>query len=201
MSDLYLVRHGPTHAKALIGWTDLPADLSDTASLARLAARLPPDAALVSSDLTRTRATADALAAALGGTGPRLADRPALREIHFGAWEGLPAADVAERWPELSRAYWDTPGTAAPPEGESWDGFSARAAAAIADLVHKAAGRPLVLVVHFGVILAALQLAAGLPARTAFKFRIDPLSLTHIIRHGPEPGPHDWSVACVNQAP
>lgn len=38
---LWWVRHGPTHAKTFIGWTDRPADLSDTAALARLAAFLP----------------------------------------------------------------------------------------------------------------------------------------------------------------
>jgi len=34
MTTLWLVRHGPTHAKAMIGWTDLPADLSDAGAIA-----------------------------------------------------------------------------------------------------------------------------------------------------------------------
>jgi broad specificity phosphatase PhoE len=41
MSRIWLVRHGPTHAKGMVGWTDLPADLSDGAALARLNAHLP----------------------------------------------------------------------------------------------------------------------------------------------------------------
>ena len=41
MSRLFLVRHGPTHAKTMVGWSDLPADLSDTAALARLSDHLP----------------------------------------------------------------------------------------------------------------------------------------------------------------
>ena len=28
MTRFWLVRHGPTHAKTMVGWTDLPADLS-----------------------------------------------------------------------------------------------------------------------------------------------------------------------------
>ncbi|MCX8953857.1 histidine phosphatase family protein, partial [Ruegeria sp. NA] len=36
MTRLHLVRHGPTHAKTMVGWSDLPADLSDTAALRRL---------------------------------------------------------------------------------------------------------------------------------------------------------------------
>ena len=31
-----LVRHGPTHARGLIGWSDVPADVSDRKALARL---------------------------------------------------------------------------------------------------------------------------------------------------------------------
>ena len=58
MTTLWLVRHGPTHAKAMIGWTDLPADLSDAGAIARLRAALP-DAPIVSSDLIRAVTTAD----------------------------------------------------------------------------------------------------------------------------------------------
>jgi alpha-ribazole phosphatase len=36
MTRFWLVRHGPTHAKAMVGWSDLPADLSDTAALSRV---------------------------------------------------------------------------------------------------------------------------------------------------------------------
>jgi hypothetical protein len=35
MTRFWLVRHGPTHAKAMIGWTDLAADLSDQSALRR----------------------------------------------------------------------------------------------------------------------------------------------------------------------
>ncbi len=59
---LFWVRHGPTHANGLVGWADLPADLSDTARIARLDAHLPRPAMLVSSDLSRAAATADTLA-------------------------------------------------------------------------------------------------------------------------------------------
>ena len=53
MSRFFWVRHGPTHAKTMVGWSDLPADLSDTARLARLSAHLPDGAPVVSSDLVR----------------------------------------------------------------------------------------------------------------------------------------------------
>jgi hypothetical protein len=73
MTRFWLVRHGPTHAKTMIGWTDLAADLSDTGALQRLAAHLPPGAPVISSDLSRAIATADAL----GPDRPRLPHDPA----------------------------------------------------------------------------------------------------------------------------
>ncbi|MFT7136552.1 MAG: alpha-ribazole phosphatase, partial [Akkermansiaceae bacterium] len=51
MTTWHWVRHGPTHEKTLVGWRDVPADLSDHAQIARLNAHLPRDAILVSSDL------------------------------------------------------------------------------------------------------------------------------------------------------
>jgi len=83
MSRFFWVRHGPTHARSMVGWSDIPADLSDTARLARLASHLPEGALVVSSDLIRARATADAIA----GPRLRLGDERDLREIHFGDWE------------------------------------------------------------------------------------------------------------------
>jgi alpha-ribazole phosphatase len=92
MSRLWLVRHGPTHAKSFVGWTDLPADLSDTAALARLEIALP-DVPVVSSTLDRAVKTADAIQ----GVRPRLPHDPRLRETHFGDWENLTWAQIQDR--------------------------------------------------------------------------------------------------------
>ena len=83
MSKLHLIRHGPTHAKTMVGWSDLPADLSDHAALARLRSALPNEAVMVSSDLIRASATADAVSSGQ----LRLPNQPELREINFGDWE------------------------------------------------------------------------------------------------------------------
>jgi broad specificity phosphatase PhoE len=192
MTRFHWVRHGPTHATGMIGWTDLPADLSDRAAVERLRAALPEGAPVVSSDLARARATAEAL----GAGRPRLPDMPGLREIHFGAWEGrgfdpIDAADEAQL-----RAFWDTPGSVAPPGGESWDALAARVGAAIAVLARDHAGGDIVVVAHLGPVLAALQIARGLAPRQALGQRIDPLSLTSLsLRDGV------WQVDAVNRRP
>ena len=171
MTRLWWVRHGPTHARAFAGWRDIPADLSDTAALARLNAHLPADAPVISSDLIRATATADTLSAHR----PRLPHDPDLREFHFGEWDGLGFAEVAERWPDLSRQYWEEPGHIAPPGGESWVTAAARVERAVARLP---ALSDIIIVAHFGVILTQFQRAAKLTPTEALAQQIDNLSVT-----------------------
>lgn len=179
MTRFWLVRHGPTHARGMVGWTDLPADLSDRAAIARLAAALPASARVISSDLTRAVATADAIQ----GHRPRLPHDPDLREIRFGVWEMREHAEITAESPELVRAFWTEPGDIRPPGGESWNDLSGRINRAL-DLLHQRQGGDIVVVAHFGAILAAVQRAAGISAQQALSHRIDNLSLTEIARDG-----------------
>ncbi|EPX84551.1 Fructose-2,6-bisphosphatase [Rubellimicrobium thermophilum DSM 16684] len=174
MRRLWLVRHGPTGGRGMCGWTDLPADLSDQAALNRLSLALPV-APVVSSDLVRAVATADAIAE----DRPRLPHEPALREMHFGAWEMRRHDECAAEDPVLAHALWDDPGRHAPPGGESWDDMSGRVLGAM-DRLLTATGGDLIAVCHFGPILACLQRARGIPAREAMGQRIAPLSLSVI---------------------
>jgi len=190
MSRMFWVRHGPTHATGMVGWSDLPADLGDTARLARLSSHLPGDALVISSDLLRARATADALA----GPRARLPDDADLREIHFGAWE-LQAFDSIADQARL-RAFWDMPGDVRPPGGESWHEISARVGRAVARLRADHPGRDIVAVAHMGVILTQVQAALGITAFEAFGHRIDTLSVTEI--HWQE---DRWQVRGINKCP
>lgn len=190
MSRVFWIRHGPTHATGMVGWTNLPADLSDTAGLMRLEAHLPQDALVISSDLSRARATADAI------TGPRtrLDDDPDLREIHFGDWELQAFDNIPEQ--DRLRAFWDAPGHVSAPGGESWDEISARVGGAVARLRANHPGRDIVAVAHMGTILTQVQAALGITAFEAFGHRIDNLSVTEL--HWQEAG---WQVHVINHRP
>ena len=190
MTRLWWVRHGPTHAKEMIGWTDRPADLSDVAALARLRAHLPRDAPVVSSDLSRAVATA----AVLGGR-HRLAPLPALREIHFGDWECLRFAEAEARNPDLIRRFWEEPGDVAAPGGESWGALSARVNATVDALIADHA-EDLIVVAHFGVILTQVERARRIATTEAFAQKIDPLSVTCIEVSGGL-----WNLRSVNHCP
>ncbi|WP_319546177.1 histidine phosphatase family protein [Ruegeria conchae] len=192
MTRLHLVRHGPTHAKTMVGWSDLPADLSDHAAISRLETHLPSEAVVISSDLSRAADTASAIQ----GTRQRLPHHADLREINFGTWELRPFAEIEAEDPELCFAYWDNPGDVRPPDGESWNEVRARVDAVVDTLIADNSGRDLVVVAHFGVILTQIQRALDVDAQEAFSHRIDNLSVTEITRL--EAG---WSVGRINHRP
>lgn len=188
---LWWVRHGPTHAKTMVGWTDLPCDLSQTDQIARLSAYLPAAAPVISSDLIRACATADAIA----GNRPRFAPRPGLREMHFGAWENRHYADIATTEPEQIRAFWDCPGTTTAPGGECWHDLVARVHAEV-DTLGALPGPDLIVVAHFGVILTQIERALGLSTVEVFGHKIDNLSVTRLVRNRA-----GWTANPINHIP
>lgn len=178
MTTWHWVRHGPTHQKTFTGWRDVDADLGDADAISRLAAHLPDDALVISSDLTRSINTATALQ----GARTRLPHDPALREFHFGTWDGMHFSKVADWHPDLSRAYWEAPGDHAPPGGESWNASAARVAMAVRRIEAAYPGRHIIAVAHFGVILTQVQAVLGITAHDVLAQKIDPLSVTTLDR-------------------
>ena len=147
---------------------------------------------MVSSDLSRAVATADAVQAA---THARLPHVPALREFNFGAWDGLGFDAVAARDPELSRAFWERPGDIAAPGGESWNDVATRVSQWV-DQQNHATPAHVIAVAHFGVILTQLQRALGVAAVHVLAHRIEPLSLTRLDWDG-----RHWAVRHINHIP
>ncbi|MFN3287327.1 MAG: histidine phosphatase family protein, partial [Sphingomonadaceae bacterium] len=78
--------------------------------------------AVWSSDLARARETADLVA----GNQERVRPTAALRELHFGVFEGLTAAEIQARFPDAAAAWWSDTLGARPPGGESLADLDAR---------------------------------------------------------------------------
>lgn len=192
-TSIWWVRHGPTHSKAAIGWTDLPADLSDVAALSRLSAHLPADAQVISSDLKRASATADAIT----GARARIPHNADLREMNFGDWDGLGFDEISRRDPIIGRQFWQEPGDIAPPNGESWNALRKRVDVSV-DAILADKPRDIIIVAHFAVILTALQRATDISAKSVFSFKIDNLSVTRL-DYLHEAGA--WRVHGVNHRP
>lgn len=181
VTRIWWVRHGPTHAKCFLGVSDWPADLSDTARIAALDAALPRPARLVSSDLSRARTTADTLTKGR----QRLTHRPHIREFNFGDWEERRFDDVAKTDPDLSRAFWETPGNLAPPGGESWNTVSERVETEVQNLIATHPGEDIIAVAHMGVIMTQIARCPGMTPYRAMGHEIDNFSITMIERDGP----------------
>ena len=101
-----VLRHGETdHNAARIWQGHLDTPLSERGrrqadAVGPALAALSPDR-IVSSDLSRARLTAESVGRACGIP---VALDPRFREIDVGAWQGLAAAEVADRWPEVQGA-------------------------------------------------------------------------------------------------
>ncbi len=192
MTTWHWVRHGPTHEKNFVGWRDVPADLSDVEQIARLNAHLPQGALLISSDLIRSVATANAIAA----TRTRLPHARDLREFNFGDWDGKHFSEVSETHPDLSRAYWETPGDIAPPGGESWNAAALRVCRVVDAMTHAHPDAHIIAVAHIGVILTQVQRAGAMTPYDALGHTIDNLSVTTI-----SASDTGWQLGRVNHCP
>lgn len=196
------VRHAPVTATGgrIYGQNDPPCDTDDAATFRTLAAMLPLRAVLITSHLTRTTQTADAIAAA-GLALPAAIAEPALAEQNFGDWQGRTPAEVYE---ELGarHAFWLMPAHSRPPGGETFAELMERVRDAVNRLTRDHRGRDIICVAHGGSIRAALGIALDLDPDQALTFSADNCSLTRIDHHeGQADDPRDhWAVVRVNQS-
>jgi broad specificity phosphatase PhoE len=112
--------------------------------------RLRPDL-VFSSDLIRCRETASLLA-----PGRNIYPSRSLRELNFGAWEGLTAEECRLRDPERFDRWMRVPWSERPPRGESLDQLWSRARGFATTLARRHPGKTIVLVTHGGPIRALL---------------------------------------------
>lgn len=186
------VRHAPTHTNALIGWTDIEADLSDRETINWLHNRLPMDAIVVASDLKRTSATADAITQER----TRLADSKGLREIYFGDWEGKTADEIAQSHPKESQLFWSNPKHTTPPNGESWQTLTRRAGKVIDQSIQQFPNRTIVAVSHFGTILSQALRTENAKSYNPLAQHVNNLSVTEMTyAHG------KWRLASFSELP
>ncbi len=175
------VRHAPvpTGSGMIYGQMDLDADCTDTPSFEALAAYLPADAILLTSDLKRTAQTADAIRAAGLAMPPAIVE-PALREQSFGDWQGMTHEEFAALGDTAPHRHWRAPAFMQAPNGESFAGLIARVAPAITRLSNIHEGADIVAVAHGGTIRAAMALALGLDPERALAFSTVNLGVTRL---------------------
>lgn len=183
MGSIFLVRHATTAASASgknLGQASDPALTGDGQQLATRLGRaivlelaaLPHDALrLISSPARRCQATAAAIAGALeNGNAGRVTTsvEDGLRELGYGAWEGLTPDECRRRDPERRAAWEADPYATRAPGGESGQDVAARSfpiLQGVEDWLTAGASRAAVVVSHNHVVRLRLAALLDIPLR------------------------------------
>jgi broad specificity phosphatase PhoE len=125
--------------------------------------RLEAAAAFIASPLERARETMEIARDAIGLPPSQYALDPILKEISFGAWEGLTWPEIEARDPKGVRARRKDKWSFVPPGGESYETLAVRVRPWLDGLTGDA-----FIVSHGGVARALMTLIAGVaPAKAA----------------------------------
>ena len=180
---IYLIRHTETEWNEqfrYIGRTDL--HLSElgrqhAGMIAKWFADVRLDA-IYASPMVRALETAATLAADRDMVIEKV---QGLREIDFGAWEGLTHGEILERDPDNFNRWLADPETQPIPEGELWSSFDARVRQAFAGVTAKHAGEAIAIVSHGGPIKVIVGQVLGIPAANYWQVYLDKGSVSALI--------------------
>lgn len=180
---LIAIRHGETawNVEArLQGQLDIPLNARGREQARRTAHWLADDAPdiVVSSDLSRAHATAQAIASF--NRCPLVLDAD-LRERSFGSFQGLTHLEVAERWPDQARVWNSRDPDFAPGDGESLNVFSSRCVAAALRIAQEHAGKTVVLVAHGGVMDCLYRAASRIPLDAPRAWSLDNAAINRLL--------------------
>jgi probable phosphoglycerate mutase len=188
---LCLVRHGETAWNAegrVQGQLDLPLNKTGLAQARAVAAVLKVEsfAAIYSSDLIRTRQTAQPVAELLK---KKIVLDANLRERHYGMFQGMTYTEASERIPEGYARFKARDPAYDFGTGESLSRFNERALACIRGLAEKHAGENLLVITHGGVLEMVYRHATGRGLSTPRDFEIPNAAINRV-----EIGAAGWRV-------
>lgn len=169
-TKLVLVRHGQTDSNAagrFQGQQDVPLNRIGRSQADAVAERLVRLRAsrVVTSDLLRARATAEAVAAA-SGLGVEVDDR--LREIHVGSWQGRTAAEVAAETPWFEDALRSGADFRRSDTGETAEEAGERVAEVLRELAARHPHETTIVVGHGLALRVGMCLFLGLGLESSF---------------------------------
>ena len=180
---LLLARHGLTEwnsSHRYQGQQDVPLSPAGMSQACALSRRLESEHldAVYSSDLSRAQETA--LTVVQRHPGLPVSIEPRLRELSFGAWEGLTHAEIEQAYPLQMAAWIENTVELAPPGGESMHQMGQRVQAVLDQLLRLHSGQTVLLVAHGGPLQILICLALGLPLQHYWQFRLANASLSEI---------------------
>lgn len=161
---VYLIRHGETGwntAMKFQGQTDIPLSEHGREQAANLGKRLSTLEidAFYASDLFRAYETANIIALPHGMPVQKVSG---LREINFGVWEGLTAAEIKNLYADEINKWWDNPFSLRIPGGETYDEMVKRSVVAIKEIISRHSNGQIAVVSHGGPIRSILCSVMGI---------------------------------------
>lgn len=166
MTRIYIIRHAEAEGnyyRRIHGQYDSKITVRGYKQIDALAARFKDIHldALYSSDLFRTRATAEAI---LRHHSLPLITSPRLREISMGVWEDEPWGNVEYAEPMQMLAFSQDPELWSVPEGEPYVNVQRRIMDMLTELGEKHDGQTIAVVAHGMIIRSFLAYVAGIPS-------------------------------------
>jgi broad specificity phosphatase PhoE len=119
--------------------------------------------------------------------------KPGLREINFGVWQGLSSPQIRERDPEVYAARRANPYDVAPAGAETWRQFYDRAVQAIQEILATTEAERLIVVTHSGVCTVVGLRALGFDCTGKRTFESHNCGIHTIAVHG-----ETWRVVALN---
>jgi alpha-ribazole phosphatase/probable phosphoglycerate mutase len=168
MKSILFIRHAETEmAGTFCGQSDPPINAGGRLQIHKLLSALAAEKIemVYTSDLLRAAFTSNALAEAFRI--PCIA-RPALREINFGAWEGLTWQKIQDRDEVYARRWTEAYPNLPAPEGESFTEFQTRVIAEVTAILSATDHLQTAVVTHGGVMRIVLQSMCGVAEHEAW---------------------------------
>jgi alpha-ribazole phosphatase len=169
MSEIFLIRHAETDmAGTFCGHSNPSLNMRGRAQLSKLLHTLGTESIdeVYASDLLRARETGEAIAR---DRGIACHLRPALREIHFGRWEGLTWKEIDQRHSAYAQRWIAEYPDLSAPDGESISNFERRVLAEMKLLMMKAKEGGIAVVTHGGVQRTVLRRLCGCSEEEAWE--------------------------------
>jgi len=180
-TEIFLVRHGETELNVqgvYYGWTDCGLTEKGIMQAEDLADTLQDICfdVVISSSLARAVSTA---ALVSGFTPDEIIKDDRLRELNFGAWEGMHFTEVRERYKEAWEKWGSDWKNSAPPGGESFVEIYGRVKSCIEDILKEHKGKKILIVSHQGSMRIIPTVLLGLPEEAGWSFAAEQGRYSH----------------------
>jgi broad specificity phosphatase PhoE len=183
VETFFLVRHGETRLTGTFcGSTNPPLTqrgITQGSTVAQHLRKFPIDVCY-SSPLLRAKQMAQIATERLAIP---LITNPLLKEVHFGAWEGLRFTDIEKKWPKLAKRWAHNPLTARIPCAEPHASLRKRIKRFLESLRKQFPNPHVLIVAHGGPLSAIVLELLGRPDKE-FANHIQPPGSVRLIEEG-----------------